>query len=261
MRGKSKSGDLYFYFLCRGRQDHICDLPYLPVAQVEDAIERYYATIAIPADIRARITESLDNVMAASSAVNDERRTQIERQLAKLDQQEDQYLDLVGDPDWPKDKLTKRIRDIRDEQARLQRQLDQTHSPDFETGRAALETALELLIRPDELYRLASKRARRVLNQALFTRLYIDADEAGPTVAANEPTEPFAPLLSAYTTTEDDSGGTAQPGDPTATNEPSTLLRTALEGQCSSNAAWVGTTGFRLNPALRRYIHEKLGSS
>jgi hypothetical protein len=63
MRGKGKKGDLYFYFICRGRQDHTCDLPYVPVAMAEDAVERYYNTVALPADLRARDTEAMDNAI------------------------------------------------------------------------------------------------------------------------------------------------------------------------------------------------------
>jgi site-specific DNA recombinase len=252
MPGTSKSGDQYFYFICRGRQDRVCDLPYLPVAAVEDAIERYYTAIAIPADVRARITQSIDSVMADKTAINDERRNHLKKQLAELDRREDQYLDLVGDPDWPKEKLTERIRKVRDEQARLQRQLDHIENPELDTGRAALHAVLELLARPDHLYQLASTRARRVLNQALFARLYIDADDTGPAVAGNEPTEPFAPLLGAYTATRHNSGDPAQPDDAAADHKPSTLLHTALRGQCSSNAPWVEPRGFEpLTPGLQ----------
>jgi hypothetical protein len=113
--------------------------------------------------------------------------------------------------------------------------VDQYH----DTGRAALNTVLDLLAHPDQLYRLASKPARHILNQALFTRLYIDADDTGPTVTHNEPTEPLAPLLGGYTAQQHDSGDPVQPDDTAADHKPSRLLHTALEGQCSSNTPWV----------------------
>jgi hypothetical protein len=46
-------------------------------------------------------------------------------------------------------------------------------------------TLLDLLADPRELYRHASKRARQVLNQAFFTKIYFDADDHGPYVAAD----------------------------------------------------------------------------
>lgn len=36
---RGRNGDYYAYFVCRGRQDGDCDLPYLPVSQVERGID------------------------------------------------------------------------------------------------------------------------------------------------------------------------------------------------------------------------------
>ena len=47
---RGRSGRRYGYFLCRGRQDGICDLPYLPADGVEPAIIDHYASLAL-ADI------------------------------------------------------------------------------------------------------------------------------------------------------------------------------------------------------------------
>ncbi len=75
MRGKSHTGAHYFYYFCRGRQRHVCDLPYLPVARVEDAVRDNYAAITLPTDLRRRIAEKkLDQV------VNDSGRAKAELQ-------------------------------------------------------------------------------------------------------------------------------------------------------------------------------------
>jgi hypothetical protein len=47
---------------------------------------------------------------------------------------------------------------------------------------------------PQELYRLSKDRACKVLNKAVFRRLFLDADEV-PYVAADELTEPFTTIL------------------------------------------------------------------
>lgn len=70
MRGKNKRGDLYFYYICRGRQTHTCDLPYLPVADVEEAMADHYSTLPIPADLRTRITEGMDTALAVSRSTS-----------------------------------------------------------------------------------------------------------------------------------------------------------------------------------------------
>ncbi|MGH1552462.1 zinc ribbon domain-containing protein [Streptomyces sp. L7] len=40
----NRNGDVYRYFFCNGRFDHICELPYVPIEQVEEAVEDHYAT-------------------------------------------------------------------------------------------------------------------------------------------------------------------------------------------------------------------------
>ena len=48
---------------------------------------------------------------------------------------------------------------------------------------------------PRELYERAGKRARRVLNQAFFRRLYLDAGDDGPYVASDELAAVIAPIV------------------------------------------------------------------
>ncbi|MEV6908331.1 hypothetical protein [Amycolatopsis sp. NPDC051071] len=45
-RGKGNGGE-YFYFFCRGRQKHLCDLPYLSIAKLEAAVERHLGTVRL----------------------------------------------------------------------------------------------------------------------------------------------------------------------------------------------------------------------
>jgi len=38
--------------VCRGRQEHLCDLPYLKIEQVERAVLAHYTTVNLPEDFR-----------------------------------------------------------------------------------------------------------------------------------------------------------------------------------------------------------------
>lgn len=118
-----------------------------------------------------------------------------------LDRQEDGYLDLIGDPEWPKDKISQRLRQVRDERQRLQRQLANTDNPQINAGREAIEILLDLLNDPREIYRLASKRARKVLNRAFFVKIFVDMDAGGPYIATEECTEPVERLHTLETQT------------------------------------------------------------
>ncbi len=242
MRGKSKSGNLYFYYVCRGRQERACDLPYLPIDDVETAVAEHYTAIALPAKLRDLIRAGMDAALASSITTLGTLHDEVKKQLAEIDRKEDHFLDLVGDPDWPKEKLAKRMRTLRDERARLEYQLDQIERPDLDGGHQALTMLLGLLSEPHKLYEIADEHARRLLNQAFFTRLYLDAsdDDRTPAVAADEATEPVAPLLHVHRAANNNGGASTG----TAVGGTSALLVAALDERCSSNATWVELWGF-----------------
>jgi site-specific DNA recombinase len=95
----SKTGRRYFYYICRGVQESDCDLPALPLHKVEHAVTEHYSHISIS----QRHHETLENL--AVSAADDSKkitvklRASLRAQLTELDQQEDRYLDLIGDPE------------------------------------------------------------------------------------------------------------------------------------------------------------------
>ncbi len=195
MRGKNKRGDLYFYYLCRGRQDRSgCDLPYLSVAKVEKAVAAHYATVRLPQDFCERVTALMDDAAESKQATARQLRGSIEKELAELDIREDRYLDLYGEGELPKAKLNQRLKTIHDDRAKLQHQLDALHG-ELETGRAILTSAMNLLDNPRALYEEAKTPARRVLNKAIFTKLYVDDLGDGPTVTNDELSEPFATVI------------------------------------------------------------------
>jgi site-specific DNA recombinase len=129
MRGKSRNGQVYFYFLCHGRQVGVCDLPYLHISNVERVVENHYATVQLAEDFCARLRARLDVTRSGATATTNRLRDDLAKQLAKLDAQEDRYLDLVGDPDWHKEKLSAKVRSIREQRARIQERLSQAESP------------------------------------------------------------------------------------------------------------------------------------
>jgi site-specific DNA recombinase len=244
----SKTGRRYFYYICRGVQEGDCDLPALPLHKVEHAVTEHYSQISIS----QRHRETLESL--AVSAADDSQdataklRASLRKQLTELDQQEDRYLDLIGDAEWPQDKIKARMQTVRASRQRITHQLEGTID-DLEPGRAVLLAALELLDRPRDLYDTATDEARKMLNKAIFTRLYLDSTDRRPTATAATLSEPFASLLHATRATT----GTKTPQALTATSadtpkEATTkhlggLLVSALAGQSASKEAMVELRG------------------
>jgi site-specific DNA recombinase len=237
----------HFYYICRGVQEADCDLPALPLHKVEHAVTQHYNQISIS----QRHRKTLESF--ATSATNDSKETtaklraSLRAQLTELDRQEDRLLDLIGDPDWPQDKIKARLQKVRESKQRITHQLE-TITDDLEPGRAVLLTALELLDRPRDLYDTATDDARKMLNKAIFTRLYLDSTDRQPTTTTATLSEPFASLIHATRATN----GTKTPQTHTAaeedtTNRVSGLVTTALAGQSASKAAMVDLGGTYYN--------------
>ncbi|MGH8542074.1 MAG: recombinase family protein [Gammaproteobacteria bacterium] len=138
-RGKGNGG-IYFYFFCTGRQKRRCDLPFLNIAKVEAAVERHLATVRLTEPFRQWLQHQLDDALRDEQRGLTELRKRLTTRLTQLDTKEDNLLDLVGDPAWPRAKLQKKLAGIAAERAEIQSQLaDATTTLD--TGRQFFEHA------------------------------------------------------------------------------------------------------------------------
>jgi site-specific DNA recombinase len=239
MRGKSKTGDLHFYYFCRGRQLHDCDLPYLPIAKVEAAVLDNYATVALPGRLRQQITALVEDQLARNGAAQAQIRASVASRLSELNTKEDRFLDLIGDPDWPQDKIAARLRNVRDERGRLARQLDQDETPSLEAARETLTTLCELLTDPRELYRHASQRGRHQLNQAVFSKHYLDHDGDGPFVAYDELADLVSPLV---TYARNENGTTIEGGADVGSSKNLLVELRGLEPLTPTLPVWCATS-------------------
>lgn len=161
---------------------------------MEKAVEQRYAhAVILPEDIRAKVREGVQAAVDEHFELSDDMRVQFMRQLEKLDNKENYFLDLAAEEGWPKDKLREKINGIRDDRKKITRQLEAATSQ-LETGRQVFLTALKLLDDPHALYERGNETVRATLNRAFFTRLYV----SGGRVTDQELTEPFNMLHEAY---------------------------------------------------------------
>ncbi|GAB4001457.1 hypothetical protein GCM10029992_37060 [Glycomyces albus] len=169
----------YFYYLCTGKQLHACDLPRLPLALVEAAVEAHWATITFaPHDlavIEQRLTDAAIDRRTATAALR--RRLRAER--TRLNHLEDQCLELLGQPDWPHEKLTERLQLVNDKRAFIKQRLNETRdrSANHEAARESAGAMFALLNRPPLLLRQLRGGLRKTLDHLCFDKLHIDAEE------------------------------------------------------------------------------------
>jgi site-specific DNA recombinase len=240
---KGKTGQQYVYYVCRGTQEGTCDLPSLPLAKVERAVIDHYTCVAIPERHRKTLAELAEEACADSHEATEKLRANLRHQLAELDVQEDRWLDLIGDPDWPQAKIKARLQTVRESKQRISHQLENT-TDDLEPGRAVLTAALELLTNPRDLYDAATDDGRKALNKAIFNRLYLDSTDRRPRATADALSEPFASLV--HATRRKDASGASQDHQETPdaeTQHRSDLLTLCLEGQSLSKPSMVALRG------------------
>lgn len=166
-------GDLYGYFKCRGRQEGLCDLPYLPVPLVERAVIDHYASLALPESFLDEMIARLQEALADEQQTTKDLHDNLMKQLAQLDQQEERLLDLAVDGGLPQSKIRERLHKVEVERKRAREGLSGT-SQQLAIGAAVLRVGLDLLRNPQDLYRHAPDSARRALDQTFYQRFYLD---------------------------------------------------------------------------------------
>ncbi|MFG6443972.1 recombinase zinc beta ribbon domain-containing protein [Microbacterium sp. P07] len=182
----------YEYFFCRRRQEHLCDSPYIQSARIESAIEQCWMSLKVTPGFldafRRGVKQTVEQDQAAARSLH----RQLSDNLTKLDAQEQNLLDLAADGLIARDTIRKRITAITKQRAIMSSKLD-----NVEHHLAAvlnyIDAAVSLLERPGELYAQASDETRRAMNQSVFSKLFIYADE----VTRVELREPFDAILDA----------------------------------------------------------------
>lgn len=262
-RARGRRGVVYEYFFCRRRQERVagrpgCDLPYLPVRLVEQAVAAHVAGLALPgvwlAEARGQIAGAAEEQLAARQEVRvgvRTRRRELERQQAAL-------VEAVAEGLLP-------VEAVRARQQELQRQQLQLASEAGEDGAGVglllerVTAYLELLERPGELYRALPEQLRGQLLEVLFEQLYLDTDPGRPATGpqlSSRASAPVAALRQAAESGEvgveagrseagDNAGGAARPqAAPDGPDTHDETPRTAARG--SSGMKLVGDTRLEL---------------
>jgi site-specific DNA recombinase len=232
------NGGVYFYFFCTGRQDHICDHPYVPVEVMERAVVNHYPGIRLPETFRNHVTSLIADAAASNNKLSDDMRDKIIANLAKLDKKENYFLNLAAEEEWDTDKLRDNIAAIREERKKIERTLEKAETR-LDDGVEFLTRALELMADPHAMYQAGGERVRAIMNRTIFAKLYIDVD----TVADHELNQPFDALTAAYSQWQGyphQTDTSPRPRATTGATGPRSQLHATLPAQRSSAAPGAG---------------------
>jgi len=235
-------GSEYTYFFCRNKQNGSCPSPHINVIRIEDAVEDHYATIRFSPEFISDVRTHLGQTLADQESATRLLKQQLTTQLHGLDAKEENLIDLAADSTLPQAKIKQKLREI--ERKHLTERLQVT-SEDLSDNARLIEACLTLLTNPQDLYRRCDDEQRRLLNQAIFLKLYVDHER----ITGHELHEPFARLHVVHEAHQATDGDKPDPGAGSVTQEgrrtvsdpgdgPSALLEGLLAGMdqvhCSS---------------------------
>jgi hypothetical protein len=193
-------GGRYDYFTCIGRHTYKngCALPYLPVEQVEAAVEGVWRFERLTETQVSQLKTDL-LVLIDTQEAEDQHETRIvDQRIAAVKAERVKWAEAAVNGTAPADVVA-------DKQAHLGQQLlalTTRRAQMIEVGshhRANLDRIIWLFSNCGEGYQVASPPVRRLYNQAWFTHLDIDCDpdEASVIATSAERAEPFNTLREA----------------------------------------------------------------
>ncbi len=208
-RSIGRNGHEYFYFFCRGKQDHSCSSPHSSIERVEAAVEEHYKSVKLSPKFVKNARASLDKVLRESESSQRLLRDQLSTQLEQINAREENLLDLAADGTLPRDRIKGRLLTLAAEREEVQERLTETNT-DLAASAKAIDEFLQVLDDPYELYSRLNDASRRALNQALFKRIYVVNDE----VTDDEMTSPIAEMIEADRLYSANANGTTGKGGP-----------------------------------------------
>jgi len=189
---RGHGGMTYPYFYCLGRQQKKdCQLPYLPVQEIEESVLRYWSTVTIRDSELDQLQALVLEHIHLASLLNGKEVARQEDRLQRLDGEarkllQAHYAEAVSLPR------------LHDEQQRIEREEAQARkvlaacSLQFDQVRENLGVALARLRDCGRSYADGNERIRRDMNRAIFEKLYIVEDGVG----AADLARPYGVLLS-----------------------------------------------------------------
>lgn len=186
------NGGTYEYFVCKGRSDGSCSQSHHRAEAVEAAIERHYGdsdAVRLSDEDRNRIRQAVRAHVGEKADTLDEQIDEAKAELARLAGEERKLLQAHYADQVSPELFAEEQARIRRERAGAEQRMGEL-SVDHGRILDALDAALSLTEDMQQAYVNAGPQERRLLNQAFFKRLEIDAEE----VVGWELAEPFASL-------------------------------------------------------------------
>ncbi len=192
----SRRGDRYPYFFCAGRHAGRtgCDLPYLPLEQVEEAVQRQWDQEAFPAALLVDLRQQLVSDLRSFTASSAEEQHRLSERIAGIRRERYKWAEKAMEGVVPADIAQERQALLAEQLLAAESALSQL-SLDQDNHETTLRAVLDLVEHCGTAYRLSTDKGRRDYNQAFFDGIFLDVDEDSPQPTVAKVTR--TPLLAA----------------------------------------------------------------
>jgi site-specific DNA recombinase len=179
-RHRSKSGTYYEYFSCLSRvaKGGSCGAPYLPVADVEDAVARHVANERLSHKDRERVREAVEEYVEPLVASAKQEAARHERRMRELLGEQQNLVQLYYRKLVSEEILAAEQARIEKERTEIERWREAAKR-ESDDVLDALDETLRALDAEEWPYEDASPTVRRLLLQTLFVKLIISAEAEG----------------------------------------------------------------------------------
>ena len=173
-----RRGDHYEYFFCAGRHAGRtgCDLPYLPLEQVEEAVVAQWERETFPAALTQSLRQQLTADLHAFNAIAEQEQGRLTERIAAIRRERYKWAEKAMEGVVPADIAREKQQALADQLLAAESSLSRL-SLSQESHEATLNAVLDLVDACGQAYRLSEPAGRRDYNQAFFSGLFLDAEE------------------------------------------------------------------------------------
>ena len=175
---KKKDGTVYPYFVCGGRHSKRkkdCKTGAVLIDVVEKEIEKIYDNYQLPSKVRILLEAQILTIISQEKAKYDKEIDGLNGEKTKLENKRKKLLEAHYNDAIPLDLLKDEQKKIAKELAAVEHEI-KMHNTTFDNIADNLKLALDIVENCGEAYRNANDSTKKLMNQAIFNKLYITND-------------------------------------------------------------------------------------
>ena len=175
---KSRSGVRYPYFICAGRHTKRiknCKQKAVLIEVVEEQVQQIYDRYSLPPEVRASLEKTLRQRIVDEREKYAVELDGLRREKDVLERKRKKLLEAHYNDAIPLDLMKSEQQKIAKQLAAIDSQIA-AHERTFTDILEHLSDAMELIEDCGKTYRLADDQIKRMMNQAIFSKLWVEAD-------------------------------------------------------------------------------------